>query len=145
MDNNNSDQTETTYRQNNINLLERITILEARQIDPDRFSRIEAKLNQFCDVFFKNNEVNQQSNIRNIKTNERIAAHLEDSRRVWERVEELQNNFQFLEKTLIEIKEQHRQMQNFLTDIKKAAWIAVTCGGIILWWIIQKWVDSHAN
>lgn len=132
-------------RRNPINWRERITALESRQIDPVRFAQIEAKLNQFCDLFLKNNENHQNSQIRNAEANERIAAHFEESRRVWERVEELQESLQALEKIIIELREQHRQMQDFSTGVKKAAWIAVTCGGIILWWIIQKWVDNHVG
>lgn len=138
------DHTEPT-RRNPINWPERIAALESRQIDPVRFAQIEAKLNQFCDLFLKNNENHQNSQIRNAEANERIAAHFEESRRVWERVEELQESLQALEKIIIELREQHRQMQEFSSGVKKAAWIAVTCGGIILWWIIQKWVDNHAG
>lgn len=132
-------------RRNPINWPERIAALESRQIDPVRFAQLEAKLNQFCDLMIKNSETSQQSQIRNAEANERIASYFEASRRIWERVEELQGNFQSLEKIIVELREQHRQMQEFSSGVKKAAWIAVTCGGIILWWIIQKWVDNHAG
>lgn len=138
------DPTENT-RRNAINWPERIAKLEANQIDPVRFSQIEAKLNQFCDLLIKNSEANQQSQIRNAEANERIAAHFEESRRVWQRVDELQENLQDLEKIIIELREQHKQIQEFSAGVKRAVWVAVTCGGVVLWWVIQRWVESHGG
>lgn len=139
------DRTETTTRRNTINWPERIAKLEANQIDPVRFSQIEAKLNQFCELMIKNSEANQQSQIRNAEANERIAAHFEESRRVWERVDELQAHLQELEKIIIELREQHKQMREFSAGVKRAVWVVFTCGGVVLWWIIQRWVESHGR
>ena len=138
------ERTENTKR-NAINWPERIARLEANQIDPARFSQIEAKLNQFCDLIINNSEANQQSQIRNAEANERIAAHFEESRRVWSRVDELQDHLQELEKIIIELREQHKQMREFSADVKRAVWFAVTCGGVVLWWIIQRWIESHGR
>lgn len=124
---------------------ERIAKLEANQIDPARFAQIEAKLNQFCELIISTSEANQQSQIRNAEANERIAAHFEESRRVWSRVEELQDNFQDLEKIVIELREQLKQIQEFSTGVKKGVWIIATCGGAVLWWIIQRWVEQHGR
>lgn len=138
------ERTETTKR-TSVNWPERIAKLEANQVDPTRFAQIEAKLNQFCELIINTAEANQQSQIRNAKANERIAAHFEESRRVWERVDELQDSLQSMDKIIIELREQVKQMKEFTAGVQRAVWIAVTCGGVVLWWIIQRWVDSHGR
>lgn len=132
-------------KRNVVNWPERIAALESRQIDPLRFAQIEAKLNQFCELIINTSEANQQSQIRNAEANERIAAHFEESKRVWSRVEELQSNFQDLEKIVIELREQLKQIQEFSAGVKKGVWIVATCGGAVLWWIIQRWVEQHGR
>jgi len=138
------ERSETT-RRNTVNWPERIAKLESNQIDPVRFAQIEAKLNQFCELIINSNETNQQSAIRNAEANERIAAHFEESRRVWQRVDELQDNLQAMDKIIIELREQVKQMKEFTAGMQRAVWVAVTCGGVVLWWIIQRWVDSHGR
>ena len=86
-----------------------------------------------------------QSLLRNAEDNERIAAHLEDSKRVWQRVEKLEDSINELEKSLIELRAHNRQLLEFSAGVKKAGWIVVTCGGVVLWWIIQRWVEQHGR
>lgn len=119
----------------------RIARLEASQIDPVRFAQIEAKLNQFCELIVKNNEASQQSAIRNAEANERIASHLEEAKRVWEMVTDQDVRLQMLEKSFIELRSQNQNLTEFMGGVRKAAWIGITCGGILLWWIVQQYLE----
>lgn len=112
---------------------------------PERIASLEIGQNDLKVLMLAMNEKIQQAMIRNAEASERIAAHLEQSKRVWNRVDELENTIRELEKVLVEIREQHRHMQEFTAGVKRVAWIAVTCGGVILWWIIQRWVDQHGR
>lgn len=119
----------------------RIAKLESNQIDPVRFAQIEAKLNQFCELMVKNNEVVQLSSVRHAEANERISAHLEESKVVREWVHEQDQQIAALEKGIIELKAQNQQLIEFVGGVKKAAWIVVTCGGVVVWWVIQKYIE----
>lgn len=119
----------------------RIARLEANQIDPVRFAQIEAKLNQFCELIIKNNEANQQSAIRNAEANERIASHLEETKRVWEIVDSQDSRLLVLEKSFIELRAQHNNLNDFMSGVRKTAWIGITCGGALLWWIVRRYFE----
>jgi len=122
----------------------RISRLEAGQIDPVRFAQIEAKLNQFCELIIKNNEASQQSAIRNAEAQERNASHLEETRRVWLMVDEQDVRLLALEKAFIELRVQNQNLNEFMGGVRKAAWIGITCGGILLWWIVQRYLEHGA-
>lgn len=119
----------------------RIARLEANQIDHVKFAQIEAKLNQFCELIIKNNEANQQSAIRNAEANERIASHLEETKRVWEIVDNQDSRLLVLEKSFIELKSQHNNLNDFMAGVRKAAWIGITCGGALLWWVVRRYFE----
>lgn len=111
----------------------------------ERLVRLEALHRDNRETITAMNEEVQKALIRNAEANERIAAHFEESRRVWNRLNELEETIHLLDKTLIELRENGRQLMEFSMGVKKTAWVAVTCGGIILWWIIQRWVESHGR
>lgn len=119
----------------------RIARLEANQIDPTRFARVEAKLNQFCEMIVKSNEDSQQTALRNAGANERIASHLEETRRVWDMVENQDKRLLVLEKSFIELRAQHNNLNDFMGGVRKAAWIGITCGGALLWWIVRRYFE----
>ena len=119
--------------------------MEASQIDPVRFAQIEAKLNQFSELLIKSNEAGQHSAIRSAEANERIASHLEETRRVWLMVDEQDSRLQALEKAFIELRAQNTNLSEFMGGVRKAAWIGITCGGILLWWIVQRYLEHGAG
>lgn len=130
----------------------RISRLESNQVDPAKLAQIEAKLNQYCELILKNNEAGQQTAIRNAEANERIASHFEETKRVWERVDEqdetlesLSLRLQSLEKSIIELRIQNQNLIEFTGGVRKAAWIGITCGGILLWWIVQRYLEHGAG
>lgn len=112
---------------------------------PDRINKLEICQADMKALVLSMNEQMQQAMIRNAEANERIASHLEETRRVWDRVDEMEHTIRDLEKMLIEIREQHKQLLDFSAGVRKVAWVAVTCGGVILWWIVQRWVESHGR
>jgi chromosome segregation ATPase len=112
---------------------------------PERISKLEICQGDLKEMIVAMNETMQQAMFRNAESNERIAAHLEQSRRIWDRVDELEHTINELDKALIELRAQNRQLLDFSAGIKKAGWIFITCGGVVLWWIIQRWVEQHGR
>ena len=112
---------------------------------PERIAKLEMCQSDLKELIVAMNEMAQQVMLRNAEANERIAAHLEESRRVWNRVDELEDALNELEKTLIELRAQNQQLLKFSANIKKAIWIFVTCDGVVLWWIIQRWIEQHGR
>ncbi len=110
---------------------------------PERIAKLEICQSDLKDLIVSMNETMQQVMLRNAEANERIAAHLEESRRVWNRVDELEDAINELDKSLIELRAQNRQLLEFSAGIKKVGWVFITCGGVVLWWIIQRWIEQH--
>lgn len=84
--------------------------------------------------------------------NEKFANHIEDNKRLHQRMDEqdaqnaaLREDINRLEKSLLEVQMQNKILIDFSAGVRKAGWIVVTCGGAVLWWIIQRWVDSHGG
>ncbi len=40
-----------------------------------------------------------------------------------------------------ELREQLRQAEEFRKDAKRIGLMVMTGGGVVLWWVIQKWVE----
>lgn len=82
------------------------------------------------------------------ESNEKLANHFEEAKRVHQRMDEhdamvsdLREELVRLEKTIIELKMQNQVLIDFSCGVKKAGWIAVTCGGVVVWWVLQKWLE----
>ncbi len=69
--------------------------------------------------------------------NERIAAHLEESKRVW-------NLLESHEKSITDLQERIKSVDGFADVLKKLLWSLAAGAAAVLWWVIQKWVD-HQN
>lgn len=85
-------------------------------------------------------------------SNEKFANHIEDNKRIHQRMDEqdaqnkaLREDINRLEKALLEVQMQNKILIDFSSGVRKAGWIVVTCGGAVLWWIIQRWVESHGR
>lgn len=127
----------------------RISRLEANQIPQERFSRVEAKLDQFCELLLKVSETAQDTNLRNASANERIANHFEESKRVYQILEEQGNRISEqdvvihkLNEAIIELRIQNKQMADFTSGVTKVAWMVATGGVVIVWWVVQKWLEQ---
>ncbi len=86
------------------------------------------------------------------ESNEKLVNSYSDNKRLHQRVdnqdeviEELRNTIMQLEKTLIELKIQNQVLIDFSSGVKKAGWVVVTCGGAVLWWVIQRWIEQHGR
>lgn len=117
----------------------------------ERLVRLESDmdiLNQFLPDLQQQN----QSALTSIaEVNQRFVSHFEESKRLHQRmdeqdrhVENLRHELVRMEKVLLELKLQNQALLDFTGGVKKAGWIAVTAGGVILWWAVQKWLE-HAR
>lgn len=112
---------------------------------PGRIARLEIKLDKLNDLVLKNNESNQQSALRSADVNGRIVSHIEESKRFLDIVEAQDARLQTLEKAFIELRAQNQNLNDFMGGVRKAAWIGITCGGILLWWIVQRYLEHGAG
>lgn len=125
-----------------------------------RISRIESDLDHIKEIIDPlplsvNNALQKQAEIseRLAVANERIATHLEESKRVWVIVESLQKNisdindrFHYIDKSIIGSIEIERARINSIMDTidlfkKTIIAIIVSLTGFVVW-VIQKWIES---
>lgn len=78
--------------------------------------------------------IEESHDIRNAVTMERIVEHLEESKRIYARIEAL-------EAMMAVQQEQMKTVMEFQADVKRAFWMIITGGAVILWWIVQKWLE----
>jgi len=115
---------------------------------PERLILLEG---QFAQIHQDHQETQQQARqamISLAESNERLANHFEESKRVHQRMDEhdaivaeLRDEVIRLEKIIIELKMQNQALLDFSCGVKKAGWIVVTGGGVVVWWVIQKWLE----
>lgn len=75
------------------------------------------------------------------ESNERLANHLEDSKRVYGRIEALESHYVETKTELHELRTQLAQVTEFQQDLKRIGLMIVTGGVVVLWWIVQKWLE----
>lgn len=78
--------------------------------------------------------IDEAHDIRYAVAMERIAEHLEESKRVYARIEAL-------EAMVAVQQEQMKALLEFQADVKRAFWMVITGGAVILWWGVQKWIE----
>lgn len=125
-----------------------------------RISRIESDLDHIKEIIEPlplsvNNALQKQAEMseRLAVANERIASHLEESKRVWVIIESLQKNvsdindrFHYIDKSIIGSIEVERARINSIMDTidlfkKTIISIIVSFTGFVVW-VIQKWIES---
>ncbi len=78
--------------------------------------------------------IDEAHDIRYAVAMERIAEHLEESKRVYERIEALES--------LTAVQQAHiKSMLDFQADVKRVFWMVITGGVVVLWWIVQHWLE----
>lgn len=115
---------------------------------PERIARLEAKMDQLCAFMMPMQQQIQEALGKNAEANARIANHMEESSRVWDRLSELEDLLADqskamikLSETIIELKEQQRQSLEFISTVKRGiGLVAITMLGA-MGWLLQKWVD----
>ena len=78
--------------------------------------------------------IEESHDVRYAVAMERIVEHLEESKRVYARIEALE--------ALVAVQqEQMKTVLEFQADVKRVFWMVVTGGAIVLWWGVQKWIE----
>lgn len=139
-----------SYRETDINAPD----LSKRKVVnwPERMVTIELHL---TDVQADLKEIKNEARYAMVslaESNEKFANHLEDNKRLHQRMDEqdaqtsaLREDIIRLEKSMLEVQLQNKILIDFSAGVRKAGWIVVTCGGAVLWWIIQRWVENHGR
>lgn len=126
----------------------------------ERISRIESDIDHIKEIIDPlplsvNNALQKHAEIseRLAVANERIATHLEESKRTWVIIESLQKNvsdindrFHYIDKSIIRSIEVERSRINSIMDTidlfkKTIIAIIVSLTGFVVW-VIQKWIES---
>lgn len=139
-----------TYRSTDINAPD---LTKRKAINwPERMVAMELHLVELQEAFKAMCKESQYAMVDLAKSNERLANHFDDNKRLHQRMDEqdrqnegLREDINRLEKSLLEVQLQNKILIDFSSGVRKAGWIAVTCGGAVLWWIIQRWVDQHGR
>lgn len=78
--------------------------------------------------------IEESHDIRYAVAMERIAEHLEESKRVYARIEALE--------AMVAVQQaQMKAAMEFQADVKRVFWMIITGGAVILWWGVQKWIE----
>lgn len=108
---------------------------------PERLTRLEVQVGEFRDWMQSLQEQHQIEVARYAEAMERIANHLEDSKRVYTRIEATEARVVGQQADLRELREQMRQAEEFRKDAKRMILMVATGGVVVLWWVIQKWLE----
>ena len=102
----------------------------------ERMARIEADVSRLREIIDPLPAILQDVMQRGAIANERIATHLEESRRAWDLLESH-------DRMLVQMREQQAATCEFCSNVRKVFWPAVTGGLAVIWWAIQKWIEGH--
>ncbi len=108
---------------------------------PERITRLEVQVSEFREWMQSLQEQHQIEVARYAEAMERIANHLEDGKRVYTRIEAAEARLAEQQAELREIKTQLAHAIEFQKDAKRIALMVVTGGAVVLWWVIQKWLE----
>lgn len=70
--------------------------------------------------------------------NERIAAHLDQTQRMWDIIE---GHTQILN----QLQAQQQNTCEFCGQVRKGFWIALTGGVAAVWWFVQRWFEHRGS
>ncbi len=73
--------------------------------------------------------------------NERLANHMEESKRVYAHIELLEAHCVETKTELRELRTRLAQVAEFHQELKRIGLMVVTGGAIVLWWIVQKLLE----
>ncbi len=115
---------------------------------PERMIQVEGEVSLLAKFIPEVQQQTQCALASLAESNERWANHFEEAKRIHQRMDEqdvqaemLRAEIIKLEKALIEVRMQNKQLLEFIGGVKKAGWITVTGGAVVAWWAIQKWLE----
>lgn len=108
---------------------------------PERITRLEVQVSEFREWMRAIQEQHQTEVTRYAEAIERIANHMEDSKRVYVRIEATEARVTEQQSDLRELREQMRQAEEFRKEAKRMVLMVVTGGAVVLWWAVQKWLE----
>jgi len=107
----------------------------------ERLARLEAHVSAARECVQIVHEQRQTDLLRSAEALERISSHIENSKRMYGRIEVIETALGELASDARETRAQLRQIESFHGDVKRAFWMVITGGAIVLWWGVQKWIE----
>ena len=119
---------------------------------PERLITLEGQFLAIQTAYHEAQKSAQYAMMSLAESNERLASHFEDNKRLHVRadgqdeiIEALRTSLAQQEKLLVALLEQNKQLLDFNAGLKRAGWAIVTGGGILIFWLFQKWFEKHGG
>ena len=97
-----------------------------------RIVRIETRIG-FCDEILAKILAGQE---KAGVVGERLANHLDESQAIKSSLDAMDLRIRLLEQSNTEI-------CAVCSSVRKAAWLIASGGVVVIWWLIQKWLEKH--
>ena len=97
-----------------------------------RFVRIETRMGFYDEMLEKLVEGQDQVCV----VGERLANHLDESRMIKLSLDAMDSRIRMLEQSNTEI-------CAVCSSVRKAAWLIASGGVVVIWWLVQKWLEKH--
>lgn len=107
----------------------------------ERMARLEVHVSAARECMQNVQEQHQNDLLRSTEALERISSHIENSKCMYGRIESIEAALGELASDARETRAQLRQIDSFHGDVKRAFWMIVTGGAVMLWWGVQKWIE----
>ena len=119
---------------------------------PERMVTLEIAVTEIRTAWKEMQKEAQYAMVSLAESNEKLANHFEESRRLHQRIdeqnefiEELRRSFNSQEKLLVALIEQNKQLLDFNTGMKRTGWAILSGGTIFVFWLFQKWFEKHGG
>lgn len=119
---------------------------------PERMLALEFEVATMKESWRETQKESQYAMSSLAASNEKLANHFEDSKRIHARIDgqaedinELKKALNDQEKLLVAIIEQNKQIVDFNQGLKRAGWAVLTGSTIFVFWLFQKWFEKHGG
>ncbi len=97
-----------------------------------RFVRIETRMGFYDEMLTKIAENQDQVCV----VGERLANHLDESQAIKSSIDAMDLRIRMLEQNNAEV-------CAVCSSVRKAAWLIASGGVVVIWWLVQKWLEKH--
>lgn len=97
-----------------------------------RLVRIETRMSFYDEILAKIPAEQERAGV----VGERLANHLDESQAIKSSIDAMDSRIRLLEQSNTEI-------CAVCSSVRKAAWLIASGGVVVIWWLVQKWLDKH--
>ncbi len=97
-----------------------------------RFVRIETRMEFYDEMLAKIVEWQYQVCV----VGERLTNHLDES-------EVINSNIAAMDSRIRMLEQSNAEICAVCSSVRKAAWLIASGGVVVIWWLVQKWLEKH--